>query len=343
MREFRDKVAVITGAASGVGRAVAERCVQEGMRVVLADVEEDALARAEATMSDTGATVLAVPTDVSAASDVEALARKTLEAFGAVHLVHNNAGVGVGGRIWENTVADWEWVMGVNMWGVIHGIRVFVPLMLEQDTEGHVVNTASVAGLVSGPGLGIYKVTKHGVVTLSETLHHELVQIGAKIGVSVLSPGFIRTQIMDSDRNRPASLGTVAQQGAEIVSGTLGVGSLLPVSTRGAVHDPCVHALEVVVPDAEPRGYARAKALDQHVGRGSQTQERRLSFGCLEIELHALHPASRAVAEVGRLDLGRAPARGGSDLDHLGAVVCEHARAARSRAHAREIEDGQAL
>ncbi len=221
MREFKDKVAVITGAASGVGRAVAERCVQEGMRVVLADVEEDALARAEATMSDTGATVLAVPTDVSAASDVEALAQKTLAAFGAVHLVHNNAGVAVGGRIWENTVADWEWVMGVNMWGVIHGIRVFVPLMLEQDTEGHVVNTASVAGLVSGPGLGIYKVTKHGVVTLSETLHHELVQIEAKIGVSVLCPGFIRTQIMDSDRNRPASLGTVAQQGAEIVSGTL--------------------------------------------------------------------------------------------------------------------------
>ena len=221
MREFRDKVAVITGAASGIGRAVAERCVHEGMRVVLADVEEDALARAEATMSDTGATVLAVPTDVSAASDVEALARKTLEAFGAVHLVHNNAGVAVGGRIWENTVADWEWVMGVNMWGVIHGIRVFVPLMLEQNTEGHIVNTASMAGLVSGPGLGIYKVTKHGVVTLSETLHHELTQIEAKIGVSVLCPGFIRTQIMDSDRNRPASLGAAAQQGAEIVSGTL--------------------------------------------------------------------------------------------------------------------------
>lgn len=221
MRDFREKVAVITGAASGIGRAVAERCVQERMRVVLADVEEDALARAEATMSDTGATVLAIPTDVSAASDVEALAQKTLEAFGAVHLVHNNAGVLVGGRIWENTVADWEWVMGVNMWGVIHGIRVFVPLMLEQNTEGHIVNTASVAGLASGPGLGIYKVTKHGVVTLSETLHHELVQIGAKIGVSVLCPGFIRTQLMDSDRNRPASLGAVAQQGAEIVSGTL--------------------------------------------------------------------------------------------------------------------------
>ena len=156
MREFSDKVAVITGAASGIGRTVAERCIQGGMRVVLADVEEDALARAEATMSDTGATVLAVPTDVSAASDVEALAQKTLEAFGAVHLVHNNAGVGVGGRIWENTVADWEWVMGVNTWGVIHGIRVFVPLMLEQKTEGHIVNTASIAGLTSGPGVGIY-------------------------------------------------------------------------------------------------------------------------------------------------------------------------------------------
>ena len=166
MREFRDKVAVITGAASGIGRAVAERCVVEGMRVVLADVEEDALVRAEAAMSDTGATVLAVPTDVSAASDVEALAQKTLSAFGAVHLVHNNAGVVLGGRIWENTVADWEWVIGVNMWGVIHGIRVFVPLMLEQGQPSHIVNTASMAGLTSGGNMAPYHVSKHGVESL---------------------------------------------------------------------------------------------------------------------------------------------------------------------------------
>ena len=222
MREFRDKVAVITGAASGIGRAVAERCVKEGMRVVLADVEEDALTRAEAAMSDTGATVLAVPTDVSAASDVEALAQKTLEAFGAVHLVHNNAGVVVGGRVWENTVDDWAWVMGVNMWGVIHGIRVFVPLMLEQNTEGHIVNTASMVGLISGPGFGIYKVTKHGVVALSETLHYDLGRIEAKIGVSVLCPGLVRTQIIDSDRNRAASLGNaVAQQDTDMTVGAL--------------------------------------------------------------------------------------------------------------------------
>lgn len=222
MREFRDKVAVITGAASGIGRAVAERCVQEGMSVVLADVEEDALARAEAAMSDAGATVLAVPTDVASASDVEALARKTVEAFGAVHLVHNNAGVAVGGRIWENTVADWEWVMGVNMWGVIHGVRVFVPLMLEQNTEGHIVNTASIAGLTSGAGRGIYRVSKHAVVALSETLHHQLVQIEAKVRVSVLCPGFVRTQLFDSDRNRPAALGNaLAQQGVDLAAGTL--------------------------------------------------------------------------------------------------------------------------
>ena len=135
--------------------------------------------------------------------------------------MHNNAGVSVGGRIWENTVADWAWVMGVNMWGVIHGIRVFVPLMLEQNAEGHIVNTASMAGLVSGPGGGIYRVTKHGVVALSEILHHDLGQMEAKIGVSVLCPGSVRTQIVDSDRNRPASLGNaVAQQGADIAAGT---------------------------------------------------------------------------------------------------------------------------
>jgi NAD(P)-dependent dehydrogenase (short-subunit alcohol dehydrogenase family) len=205
MREFKDKVAVITGAASGLGRSMAERCVQEGMKVVLADVEVDALAKAEATLKASGASVLALPTDVSQAKDVEALAQMTLGAFGAVHLLCNNAGVGTGATaIWENTIPDWEWVIGVNLWGVIHGVRVFVPIMLEQDTECHIVNTASLAGLISGPGLGAYKVTKHGVVTLSETLYHELAERGAKVKVSVLCPGVVSTRIMDSARNRPA-------------------------------------------------------------------------------------------------------------------------------------------
>ncbi len=208
MKEFKDKVAVITGAASGLGRAMAERCAQEGMKVVLADVEVEALTKTEASMKASGATVLAIRTDVSQASDVEALAQKTLEVFGAVHLLCNNAGVGTGSAIWKSTIADWEWVIGVNLWGVIHGVRVFVPIMLEQDTECHIVNTASMAGLISGPGLGAYKVTKHAVVTLSETLYHELAERGARVSVSVLCPGVVSTRIMESARNRPAHFPT---------------------------------------------------------------------------------------------------------------------------------------
>jgi NAD(P)-dependent dehydrogenase (short-subunit alcohol dehydrogenase family) len=206
MKEFKDKVAVITGAASGIGRAMAERCVQEGMKAVLADVEVESLTQSEADMKAAGATVLAVRTDVSQAKDVEALAQKTLDAFGAVHLLCNNAGVGAGTSIWESTIADWEWVTSVNLWGVIHGVRVFVPIMLAQDTACHIVNTASMAGLIAGPGLGVYRVTKHGVVTLSETLYHELVQRGAKVKVSVLCPGFVNTRIMEAARNRPVLL-----------------------------------------------------------------------------------------------------------------------------------------
>jgi len=206
MKEFKGKVAVVTGAASGIGRAIAERLTGEGMKVVLADVEQEALGKAEAEMKAGGASVTAVPTDVSKGEDVEALARKTVDAFGAVHVLCNNAGVAVGGLSWERTAADWEWGLGVNLWGVIHGIRVFVPIMLAQGTEGHVVNTASMAGLVSMPLSSIYNVSKHGIVTLSETLHHELALSGAKVKVSVLCPGWVNTQLMDSERNRPAGL-----------------------------------------------------------------------------------------------------------------------------------------
>jgi len=206
MKEFQGKVAVVTGAASGIGRALAERCAQEGMRVVLAGINEQTLMQASQELRDEGASVLAVQTDVSKAGDVEALAQKAFDTYGAVHLLFNNAGVGAGTIIWESTLADWEWTMDVNLWGVIHGIRAFVPRMIAQDTEGHIVNTASIAGLTSGPGLGIYKVTKYGVVTLSETLYHELALRGAKIKTSVLCPGFVKTRIMDGARNRPARL-----------------------------------------------------------------------------------------------------------------------------------------
>ena len=213
MKDFKDKVAVITGAASGIGRALADRCVQEGMKAVLADVEAEPLATAEASLKASGATVLAVQTDVSQVRDVEALAQKTMEAFGAVHVLCNNAGVGTEAAVWESTLAEWEWIVGVNLWGVVHGVRVFVPLMLAQDAECHIVNTASTAGLISGPGLGAYKVTKHGVVTLSETLHHELAERGAKVKVSVLCPGIVNTRIMESARNRPGDLPPTGPRG----------------------------------------------------------------------------------------------------------------------------------
>ena len=207
MKEFSGKVAVVTGAASGIGRAMAERFAAEGMKVVLADVEKGALAQAEAEMKAGGATALAVPTDVSRAAGVEALARKTIEAFGAVHVLCNNAGVPpVMGPSWELTEADWQWVLGVNLWGVLHGIRTFIPIMLEQDSEGHVVNTASVAGLLSAPWAATYDVAKHGVVTLSESLHRELAAVGSKLKVSVLCPAWVKTQLMDGGRNRPAAL-----------------------------------------------------------------------------------------------------------------------------------------
>jgi NAD(P)-dependent dehydrogenase (short-subunit alcohol dehydrogenase family) len=208
MKEFGGKVAVVTGAASGIGRAMAERFATEGMKVVLADVEEGALARAEAELKAGGATVLAIPTDVSRAGDVEALARRTVDAFGAVHILCNNAGVSpVMGASWELTETDWQWVLGVNLWGVLHGIHAFVPIMLKQGGEGHVVNTASMAGLVAGgPWWSTYGVAKHGVVNLSESLHRELAAVGSRVKVSVLCPAWVKTQLMDAERNRPASL-----------------------------------------------------------------------------------------------------------------------------------------
>ncbi len=206
MKDFKDKVAVITGAASGIGYAIAEKAVSEGAKVVLADVEEQALVKAEAELKEQGGSVLSVLTDVSRPEDIEEVANRTLNTFGAVHLLFNNAGVGAGMSVWRSTIADWQWVLNVNLWGVIYGIKTFVPIMNEQDTECHIVNTSSLAGLVSFPGLGPYNITKFAVVTLSETLYHELALERSKIGVSVLCPGWVSTRIMESDRNRPSEL-----------------------------------------------------------------------------------------------------------------------------------------
>jgi NAD(P)-dependent dehydrogenase (short-subunit alcohol dehydrogenase family) len=197
------KVAVVTGGASGIGRAVAGRAAAEGMKIVLADIEEFSLQEAARSLSESGAEVLAVVTDVSDASSVEAMRDRTLERFGAVHLVHNNAGVFGGERLmWTISDAEWRWILGVNLFGVIHGIRTFVPLLVEQG-EGHVVNTASVAGLSSPPGYGSYSASKHAVVTISEILYRDLRLAGSTVGVSVLCPGYVRTRITEADRNRP--------------------------------------------------------------------------------------------------------------------------------------------
>ncbi len=202
MDDLEGKVAVVTGAASGIGRALAERWATEGMKVVLADVEEGPLDAARDELDASGADVLAVRTDVSDGGQVDALATATLEHFGAVHLVCNNAGVGGGGLSWEATREDWDWVLGVNLWGVVHGIRAFVPHLVAQD-EGHVVNTASIAGFAYAPMMGPYNASKAAVVAISETLKAELAMQGSAVGVSVLCPGWVNTRIMDSDRNRP--------------------------------------------------------------------------------------------------------------------------------------------
>jgi len=204
MKDFAGKVAVITGAGSGFGREFARIAASLKMKLVLADIQGDALDAIAAELS--GTDVLAVRTDVSKQTDMETLAGKTFETFGAVHLLFNNAGVGAGGFVWENSVADWEWVLGVNLWSVIHGVRLFVPRMLAQGDECHVVNTASVAGLLSAQTMGVYNVSKHAVVTLSETLYQDLRVAGANIGVTVLCPAFVATGIANSERNRPSEL-----------------------------------------------------------------------------------------------------------------------------------------
>lgn len=206
IEDLAGKVAVVTGAASGIGRATSTAFAEAGMKVVLADIEADSL---EATASDlraAGHTVLPVVVDVSDGESVEALAAQTVDEFGGVHVVHLNAGVAAGGPIWTLSEKDWAWVLGVNLWGVIHGIRSFVPRMIAGGEPGHIVNTASMAGLTSSAMMGAYNVSKHGVVTMSETLLRDLSMMGSKIGVSVLCPGWVNTGIGESGRNRPDEL-----------------------------------------------------------------------------------------------------------------------------------------
>jgi NAD(P)-dependent dehydrogenase (short-subunit alcohol dehydrogenase family) len=211
MKHFSGKVAVITGAGSGLGREFALTAGGLGMKLVLADVQADALERTTDELLDQGIEVLSMVCDVSKGAHVQELADAAIARFHGIHLVFNNAGVGSGGLVWENSEADWEWVLGVNLWGVIHGVRVFTQAMLEcakrdPDFEGHIVNTASMAGLLNAPTMGVYNVSKHAVVSLSETLYHDLQLVNAPIGASVLCPYFVPTGIHQSHRNRPEDL-----------------------------------------------------------------------------------------------------------------------------------------
>jgi NAD(P)-dependent dehydrogenase (short-subunit alcohol dehydrogenase family) len=203
MERFTDRVAVVTGAGSGIGRALAKHAAREGMRVVIADVELSALEESAAQVESAGAEVVVVPTDVSRADQVDALADLAYERFGAVHVLCNNAGVFQAGITWQRELADWEWVMGVNFWGVLHGIRSFVPRMIEAGDEGHVVNTSSVAGLITGGYSAPYIASKFAVLALTECLAHDLRAEGTGVGASVLVPGLVDTKIAYSTRNRP--------------------------------------------------------------------------------------------------------------------------------------------
>jgi len=207
MKDLAGKVAVITGAGSGFGREFARIAAHERMKLVLADVQDDALDAAVAEVREGGAEAMGVRVDVARAEHVQQLAERVTANFGAVHLLFNNAGVaGGGGYVWETSLEDWRWLLGVNLMGVVNGIRSFIPLMLRQDCECHVVNTASAAGLVSAPLMSVYNVSKHAVVTLSETLFHDLRLANGKVGVSVLCPAFVPTNIRSSERNRPPEL-----------------------------------------------------------------------------------------------------------------------------------------
>jgi NAD(P)-dependent dehydrogenase (short-subunit alcohol dehydrogenase family) len=243
MEELSGKVAVVTGAASGIGLAMAEAFVGEGMKVVMADIEQDALEQAASGMPE-GAEVLTVVCDVSDAAQVDALRDAAVERFGSAHVVCNNAGVSAGGPLWLASDDEWDWVLGVNLRGVISGVRAFTPLFIDQG-EGHIVNTASMAGLVSAPLMGVYNVSKHGVVTLSETLAAELQMVGAEgVGVSVLCPGWVRTRIHEAGRNRPPSdeptaIETMDEGMREFIAGVIAAG-LDPADVAAMV----VHAIK---------------------------------------------------------------------------------------------------
>jgi NAD(P)-dependent dehydrogenase (short-subunit alcohol dehydrogenase family) len=254
MKRFRDRTAVITGAASGIGLELARRAAAEGMQLVLADIEYARLETAASTLDLPADRLLLQKTDVSREDEIAKLAEAAFARFGGVHLLCNNAGVGLTRVTWEHSTADWEWVLGVNLWSVIHGIQHFLPKMLEQGDEGHIVNTSSVAGLLSTPGMAAYNVSKHGVVTLSETLYGELAAAKAKVGVSVLCPAWVPTGIHQSSRNRQERFGSAAPAAGlsaayeERMGQAVKSGRLTAADMAGAVFDAVGEGRFYVIP-----------------------------------------------------------------------------------------------
>lgn len=245
--DFSGKTAVLTGAGSGFGLECARIAARRGMRLVLVDVQQDALDRAVAELQAAGTEILARRVDVSSAEQMQALADEVRERFGAPHFVFNNAGVGSAGLVWENSLADWQWVLGVNLWGVIHGVHLFTPMMLEAarrdpSWRGHIVNTASMAGLVTLPNMGVYNTSKHAVVALTETLYQDLRLVTEQVGASVLCPYFVATGIAHSERNRPALLrglpATASQRiGQAMMDKAVTGGKVSAAEVAGAVFD----------------------------------------------------------------------------------------------------------
>lgn len=233
MQEFSNKIAVVTGASSGIGRALALESARQGMRVVIADVDEAGLDETARLLEDLGSPALCVPTDVTRPESVDALADAAYERFGAVHLLCNNAGVIVGGASWEIPIEDYQWILGVNTFGVVHGVKSFVPRMLAQDCAGHMVNTASMAAVTSLPFTAAYHMSKHAVLALSECLYHELTQTQTKLRVSVLCPELINTGIHRSERSRPAHLALQDPDARQSASAALVMQALSEGMQRG--------------------------------------------------------------------------------------------------------------
>ncbi|OAI40172.1 short-chain dehydrogenase [bacterium SCGC AG-212-C10] len=259
MDDFTGKTAVITGGASGIGFATAKAFAREGMNIVIADIEDGPMARAVAEIEALGVQALGVKTDVGKLSDVEHLADATWERFGGAHIIFNNAGVAIAGPIQEMSHKDWEWVLQVDLWGPIHGVEVFVPRMIAQNQGGHVINTASFAGLVANDGLGVYCVAKYGVVALSECLYRDISREG--IGVSVLCPMQVQTNINRSERNRPPELGGPEERPLEVEENPMQpVGSVINTDDVAAKVVQAVRDRQLYIhPHPEARGFVRAR------------------------------------------------------------------------------------